>query len=532
MTEDIQLSVTKHTPASNLKKEAGNDVTGRNRFTSNLLYSWGGYSIVFVAGFLTPRLIDRYLGQIELGVWDFSWSFVNYLNLAMLGIGSSINRYVAKYRAAGDNDRLNKTVSTVVCLQIIIAAIVLCSAGLLGLATPMLFNNRLGEHTITAQWTILLLGASLAVNMAFDTSRGVLTGCHRWDLHNIINAGSHFLELAGMLTVLFLGGGLRLLCCSVLFVAIVSGFCRSWLARRICPELTIHRQLFRWKIAREMTRFGLKSLIFGAPSLFLVQTINLFLVQNLGPGSLAIFSRAMALVRHTETFMSKFAFILAPTAGSLQGLGNTEELRLFFLETTRYGVAFATPMILFLILDGDLILRLWMGDKYVHGPVLAILALGYFLPTAQNSIREILKGMNAHGKVGILSLCIAMGCFLVGFLLLQKFGWTLNSAATVLAISLSASLGFTPTIYACRKLHVSYSQFILHSLLPPLLCNGIFVVCLLAGRQLFPANMVAAAGMGGLVGIVLLTCLYLYFIFPQKGKEIWKSLNKIFRMSP
>jgi O-antigen/teichoic acid export membrane protein len=529
MKPETQPSITAPSPA--LKNEENNDITGRDRFTSNLLYSWGGYSIVFVAGFLTPRLIDRFLGQMELGVWDFSWSFVSYLNLAMLGIGSSINRYVAKYRATGDSGRLNETVSTVVCLQITIAAIVLCSAGLLGWATPVLFNNRLGEQTTTAQWTVLLLGATLAVNMAFDTSRGILTGCHRWDLHNIINTGSHFLELAGMLTVLFLGGGLRLLCCSVLFVAIGSGFWRSWMARRICPELTIHRKLFRWKIAKEMTRFGLKSLIFGAPSLLLVQTINLFLVQNLGPASLAIFSRAMALVRHTETFMSKFAFILAPTAGSLQQLGNTDELRLFFLETTRYGVAFATPMILFLIFDGDLILRLWMGEKYVHGPVLAILALGYFLPTAQNSIREILKGMNTHGKVGILSLCIAMGCFLVSFILLQKIGWTLNSAATVLAISLSASLGFTPTIYACHKLQVSYPRFISHSLLPPLLCNSIFVICLLAGRRFFPANMVAAAGMGGLIGIMLLTCLYLYFIFPKKGKELWKSLSKSLKIS-
>jgi O-antigen/teichoic acid export membrane protein len=515
-----------------LKQKKEVDFTGRDRFTSNLLYSWGGYSIVIVAGFISPRLIDRCLGQVELGIWDFSWSFVNYLNLAMLGLGSSINRYVARYRAAGDSARLDQTVSTVVYLQIVIAALVLLSAGFLGWVTPWLSNNSLGAQTATAQWTVALLGATLAVNMAFDVFRGILTGCHRWDLHNSINCGSQFLQLAGMLAVLFGGGGLRLLGLNALCVAVGTGFWRMWVARKICPELTITLRSFRWEMAREMTHFGLKSLIIEAPSLFLVQTINIFLVQNLGPASLAVFSRSIALVRHTEAFMSKFSFILTPTVGSLQGMGKEEELRIFFLKSTRYGVAFASPLLLFLIINGDLILRLWMGERYVHGSILAILALGYFLPTTQGSIREILKGMNAHGKIGLINFCISIVCFLAGFALLQTIGWTMNNAAALLAVSFSASLGLSPALYACHKLKVSYLHYFFYSILPPLLCNTVFIACLLAGRRFFPANTIAAVGVGGTVGIVLLTILYLRFIFPDKGKELSKVLQQRLGLRP
>ena len=520
MRSDKNSPYVSASTAPTLQQKAREDFSGRDRFTSNLLHSWAGYSIILVAGFIGPRLIDQSLGQEELGIWDFSWSLVNYLNLAMLGLGSSINRYVAKYRAAGDNPRLNGTVSTVFYLQIVVATLVLLSAGTLGWITPSLSNNSLGEHTTTAQWTVALLGATLAVNMAFDVFRGILTGCHRWDLHNRINASSQFVELVGMLVILLGGGGLRLLGLNALCVAIATGFVRVWISLKVCSDLSINFRLFRWKIAKEMSFFGIKSIVLELPSLLLVQTINIFILLNLGPVSLAIFSRSVALVRHTEAFMGKFSFILTPTVGSLQGMGKEEELRLFFLESTRYGVAFAAPILFLLIFNGDILLQVWMGEHYVHGSILTILAMGYFLPTAQNSIREILQGMNAHGKVGLINCCIAFGCFLAGFTLLQIKGWTINNAAALLALSFSASLGITPAIYACHKLKVRYAHYLRHSIIPPLLCNGVFIACMLAGRRIFSENMILAGIVGSIVGILLLIFLYMRFIFPDKGRKI------------
>jgi O-antigen/teichoic acid export membrane protein len=140
-----------------LKQKEKIDFSGRDRFTSNLIYGWGGYIVVIVAEFIIPRLIGQALRQSKLGICDFSWSFVNYLNLAMPGLGSSINRYVAKYRAPGDSERLDLSVSTVFYLQLVITILVLLSAGVLCWFTPwLLLLNSLGKHTATAQWTVAL----------------------------------------------------------------------------------------------------------------------------------------------------------------------------------------------------------------------------------------------------------------------------------------------------------------------------------------------------------------------------------------
>ena len=123
------------------------DVTGQSRFGRNVAFAWGGYLVNIAAGFIMPRLISDRLGQSTLGIWDFCWSIVGYFGLVQLGIGSSVNRYVAKYRAQNDAQGLSKSVSTI-GLSLKISAVL---AGLVTLLTAIwivpLFRNELGTET-------------------------------------------------------------------------------------------------------------------------------------------------------------------------------------------------------------------------------------------------------------------------------------------------------------------------------------------------------------------------------------------------
>ena len=90
----------------------------------NVLASWAGQLVFLLAGFFMPRMIDTHVGQAALGIWDFSWSLVSYFGLANLGVGSSVNRYVAMYRAANDITSLKTAVSSVLAFQVVAGTIV------------------------------------------------------------------------------------------------------------------------------------------------------------------------------------------------------------------------------------------------------------------------------------------------------------------------------------------------------------------------------------------------------------------------
>src|SRR3954469_22956445 len=101
------------------KPAVSEDRTGRSRLVSNVLFTWGGQMVFFVSGFIMPRLIDHKLGHEVLGVWDFSWSLVTYFRFLEMGVGASVNRYVARYWGKGDIEGINRVASSVTFVLVV-----------------------------------------------------------------------------------------------------------------------------------------------------------------------------------------------------------------------------------------------------------------------------------------------------------------------------------------------------------------------------------------------------------------------------
>ena len=82
---------------------------------------------IFTALLFTPFLI-RLFGQAEYGVYMLVVSITSYLALLDLGVGSSVVRFMAKYRANGQEEEQRKFLGTTLIYYTIIALI----AGIIG----------------------------------------------------------------------------------------------------------------------------------------------------------------------------------------------------------------------------------------------------------------------------------------------------------------------------------------------------------------------------------------------------------------
>ena len=496
---------------------------------SNVLWSWGGYLVTILAGFVMPRLIDYHIGQLSLGIWDFCWSLISYLALSGLGVGSSVNRFVAKYRMSGDTDSLCKAVSSVAFIQLNIAVFVVLFTVLLTLALPYYFSSRLGNETVAAQWVVASLGLSFAVQMAADTSRGIITGCHRWDIHNRINVFSTVIIFIGMVVALSLGNGLRALGIVVLFAGILTESLRVVIAHLVCPEVRFRLSFVKWSVTKVMVFFGGKTVIASLSPLILLQTTNILLVSTIGPAALAVFSRPIALVRHIGSLMNKFSFIATPTAGALQESGQDAELRRFLLDTVRYGVAIVFPITLFLIFFSDAILTIWMGSKYAYGKILTVLAIGFFLSTSQSAVMRILMGMNLHGRIGGISFLTNLILFALGAVIVSMTGWSLVKAALIIAIPISIGDGIMVPIYACRKFQIPLLEYIRHVFYAPFICSLVLSASFFLGRILFSKNIYTSLSFGIFTGGLITGIFYWQYILTERIRiKIIKGVFQIF----
>jgi O-antigen/teichoic acid export membrane protein len=521
VTEAVRASA----PAS---KPVIKDATGRDRMAWNVLTTWGAHLVFIVAGFLMPRLIDRRLGQVSLGVWDFGWSLVSYFALAQVGVGSSVNRYVAKFRALGDVEGLRRTVSSVNVIQMASTALALTLTIVLTWLLPTFFGERLGMEVSTARWTILLLGSAVAVQLAFNAFGGVLTGCHRWDIHNGVTSGAYGVIVCGMITVLTLGGGLRELSAVYLLGTLGGEVVRMLLAYRVCPELRVHPRLATWADIRMLLVFGGKTVVDNLARLLLTQANAILVATHLGPGALAVYARPGALVRHTDTLTNKFSMLLSPAASSLKSTDRLDELRHMFIQATRFAAFVAMPVTVFLALMGDLILHVWMGPRYGAGALMAVIAIGNFLPLTQRPSNHVLIGLNRHGRVGWASFAVAWVGVAAAALALGPFHGGLVSAALSLVVPYSVGNGLFVMVYACRSVGVPLLRYLRLVFLPPLAWAVPLSASLLAVRFAFgdSPGLALAAGLG--VSIALLAPVYWFVVLPLSVRQ--KVLSKAGRL--
>lgn len=456
--------------ADNISSKHHDDLTGQSRFAWNLFISWISQLVLIFSGFVMPRLVDEKVGQVALGIWDFGWAFVSYLTLVGLGMGACFNRYIAKHRAAGEFQRLNQVANSVVLVQLIICVSVLFFTGLFFFTLPSLFADSLAENTRDTQWVVLFLGASLAVQMLSGSARGLLTGYHRWDIHNALHAGVSLLALILMVSLLFsttlgvVGMAIGYFIATLIFESI-----RFVFVAKICLEFNFNLRLANWKTCKEMLLFGIKSMLSNLPPILLLQTINIMIVASIGPAALAIFARPMALTKQIKTFMTKFTLMLTPTTGSIQGLGDLSAVRNLFVTTTRLSFAFSLPSLGFLFIYGDVVLAFWMGPDYALWPLMMILAAGQLLPMAQDTSIRVLMGLNQHGRISLFAFICVFMLFALLLLFTGINDWQLTTAALLLVIPLTLVYGIVIPLYTCLKLQLPWYQYCKDCFIKPLL---------------------------------------------------------------
>ncbi|MCF7762186.1 MAG: oligosaccharide flippase family protein [Verrucomicrobia bacterium] len=484
----------------------------------NVLFSWGGQFVFILAGFIMPRMIDARLGQDLLGVWDFAWSLVASFQWIEAGISGSVNRYVGRYWAARDQSGINRVVSSATAVLVFAALLVLILTVTLSVELPRFFGSRLGEHTLSAQWAVLFLGSSMSVQMAVGAFNGVVTGCHRWELLNIIRSSWYLVAAMSMVAALFQGGGLLALA-ALTFVGEVGGqMTRVVVAHRICPGLRLRRSLVSWSTIREMYVFGGKVLLQSVSNLLLQSTTSVLILAFLGPAALALYSRPRALVHQMNSLIRRMTMTLIPTTSSMEGSGDLEAVQELLLKSVRYTLYLTLPIVLTLSFFGGPILRLWMGSEYANGVLVMVVAVGALGPIAQTPVLDILVGLNCHGRASVGQLIASLCAIGALYVALGQLGLGITGAALVVALPRTLLSTIYYPLLICSRLGLSVGDYARSVAVGPSLHLLPFAACLGGARLIFREAPLEGLFWSGALGGGMLAIVYWRYVLPARIK--------------
>ena len=162
-------------------------------------------------------------------------------------------------------------------------------------------------------------------------------------------------------------------------------------------------------------------------------------------------------------------------------------------------------------------------------PYLApVLSVGFLLPFSQAAAMRIMIGLNAHGRLGLLSGVVCLATFSISLMLAFSIGWSPIAAALIVGVSLSAGPGIIVPIGACRRLNIGLPRYLRVVFLVPLLCNLTLLVLLASSRWMREDLTLVQATGCSVVGFCLLAPLYWRYIFGSDLRALvlgW--LNKL-----
>lgn len=493
----------------------------------SVVTNWAGHVVFILGGFILPRLINDHLGQERLGVWDFGWASVAYLNLLTAGIASAVNRYVAKFGASSQWLDMSKAIS---CCAFIFTGSAITGAvftTLLIYILPWISPPTFLPYLQEMQILLFCLGLSVSIDLFLPTYVGVISGSQRFDLLALIEAGCYIFLLGCVVLILLFGGGLSLLGASVLCMRIIEGILKRMVARRLCPLLKLSLSLVTKQGLKTVFVFGGKTLMETIAKMGLYQGNNMFIAYLLGPAALAIYARSMTLILHTNKLLFHFGRVFAPSASRLKASNDIDSLHTLVLSSAQSGAFIALPLMLVLGILGDSLLRIWMGSEYADLAVLPILAAGHFFSQSQVGTFYVLMGMNQHGKAGLTTFICSMLSLVGTYILIKHFhlGLVGVSISTSLAVAVPY-LTFIPVLVS-RAIGISIYSYFTATIKRPLLLCLPTTFCLFAAKQWAGPNdyHILASGLGS--GGLTLMFMYWRWGLPQTMKN--SILKKILR---
>jgi O-antigen/teichoic acid export membrane protein len=461
----------------------------KTQILKNVGSSWSALATNVAVGiFLSPFILHR-LGDAAYGIWVLIFSITGYYGLFDLGIRSSIIRYVSKYTATGDGEKLTRFVSTALLSYTGIGLVSMALTATLSSSVEHLFRIPPELHS-QARLLLLIVGASVSLGFPLGVFGGMLEGLQRFYILNWTSIGSTLLRAA--LIVYFLNRGSGLVTVALITVAlpVLSSILRGIIALRLCPVSLGIRHIDKESF-RNMATYGGTTFLVIVAGRLRFRTDELVLGGMMSTVAITYFSIGARIVDYAQEFVSSLAQIFVPMSSQSEAKGDLDRLRKVYIAGNRVCALLILPITILLIVLGKHVIRIWVGARYIpHSyPVLVVLIIPFALMLMQAASGRVLFGVGKHQSLAKVTLLEGIANLILSIALVPRLGVVGDALGTAVPLCCTFLL-FMPR-HLKKQLGVPVGSFVRQAYSLPLLLNlPLLGVVWLANRFFTPRNLI------------------------------------------
>ena len=466
--------------------------------------------------FVTPYMISN-LGEAEYGVYKTISSLGSSLMVLDLGIGGTVMRYIAMYRAKKEDDKIPNFVAMSLIQAISICVIVFgVSVFILGS-----IDNIYGESFTTAQlqkanqlFRILML--SICLHIVENVINGIMTGYNDFITAN----GTKLVRLSIRIVLILLL--LRLYHDSLIVVSIdlvltIATLLFELIYIRIRLHLKIHFTHWDSILFKEAGIYTFLMFLTSICAQVNNNLDNIIIGAIKGPDLVTVYSIGLLVFSMYENLSTSVSGVMLPTMTNI--INNSDSDNRMIKMIVKVGrvqfLLLGATIIGFACLGRDFI-QLWLGNGFDDVYIISLLLMCPALfELCVNVCLSILRAKNMLGfRTIVLFATTAMNAILTYFIVKE---WSYIGAAIGTGLSFVIGSIIVMNIYYHKKLGLPMIKIY------SMIISKIWICMLIAGTVVFFSSKILYGSWICFISNVIMFCLVyiitLWFIGLTKDEK-------------
>lgn len=431
----------------------------KNELKSGAILSYLSLFLNTLIQILYTPIMLRLLGKSEYGLYTLANSVIGYLGVLDFGLGNTIVRYTAKYRALNDKEGEYNLNGMLIIVYSIIALLVIVAGSLIINNSDSIFSNSLSiKEQNTIKTLIMIMVFNMAISLPFGIFSSIVTAYEKFTFQKIIGILKSIINPFVMLPLLFMGYksiGMTVATTviNILYISVNVYYCFKVLKIKIKfnnIELSLFKEIFGYSffiflnMIVDKIYWGTDQLILGVVS---------------GTTMVSIYAIGSQLSTYYMTFSTAISGVFLPRVTQMiTREASDNEISDLFIKIGRIQYFILAFIMCGFIIVGKDFISIWAGDGYESSYYIALVVMiPLTIPLIQNLGIAILQAKNMHQFRSNLYIVIALLNIIISIPLAKFLGGF--GCAFVSGVCFFIGNGIIMNIYYYKKVNIDIPRF-------------------------------------------------------------------------
>jgi O-antigen/teichoic acid export membrane protein len=404
------------------------------RLVLNTASNFLGQALVLVATFLSTPYVTRKLGAAQYGTLSLLVICIYSMSMLNLGVNTSLIKYLAELMPKGEMEEVQQYFST--AFTMLAGLGVLVGVVLFAAAAPIVshFFRDAGQFTGAIHTAFRISCVAFVLQFLTQLPVAVAAGAQRFDILSLVGTASDTTRIAGMVIVVYFGGGIVALIALTMAVSFLTCTTYAFVCRRLVPQISF-RPAFSLRHCRSLLKHSRFVLVGNTSRQLVGSADNAIIGYCLPVANLAYYGIAYSIAQRLWTLVGNVASVVFPAASAFSGSAQNSQVQELYLRSAKIAAAVACFPALMLAMFSRELMHYWLSAEYSANAavVLSCLSIGFLLNSLSFVPYQTLQSTFYAAATAKASIIYAVVNVVLFLLLIPHYGILGAAAAFVIS---------------------------------------------------------------------------------------------------